>query len=106
MSSTSPYHYLTSRDLNMLQGVLIATGYWCASRQKPRECNVATKLIIKLFQRGIVEPKALSIALVRYMGASVPETAPYALPVHRFAIQGIRPGDAKPAATDTSQPLP
>jgi len=91
MSSTSPGQYLTSSDLNMLQSVLIKTGYWCAVRVKPRECDVATKLIIKLFQRGIVEPEALSNALVRYMGARVPEMKPYSLPVHRFAIQGITP---------------
>lgn len=91
MSSTSPNLYLTSTDLNMLQSVLVKTGYWCELRLKPRECDVATKLIIKLFQRGIVEPEALSDALVRYMGARIPDLKPYSLPVHRLAIQGITP---------------
>ncbi|WEZ83911.1 hypothetical protein P6U16_03930 [Rhizobium sp. 32-5/1] len=91
MSSTSPDLYLTSTDLNLLQSVLIKTGYWCDLSPKPRECDVATKLIIRLFQRGIVEPGALSEALVRYMGARIPDLKPYVLPSHRFAIQGVTP---------------
>ncbi len=89
MSSTSPEQYLTSDDLNMLQSVLIKAGYWCNIHPRPREFDVATKLIIKLFQRGVVEPKPLLEALVRYMGDRVPEMKPYALPTHRFAIQGM-----------------
>ncbi len=89
MSSTSPHQYLTSNDMKMLQIILVATGYWCETLPRPRECSVATKLIIRLYQRGITEPGALADALVRYMGARVPEIKPYALPVHRLAIQGI-----------------
>ena len=89
MSSNINATYLSSDDLNLLQGVLSRAGYTADLLiESPETFNVAAILLIKLFQDGVTEPRDLTIALERHFGRV--RTKPVALPaMPRYAIQGI-----------------
>ncbi|WP_183604854.1 hypothetical protein [Rhizobium fabae] len=90
MSSTSEKPYLTSSDLDMLQGVLDDAGYDAKILiDNERVFNVAAILLIRLFQEGVTSPAMLARALEYHFGKS--KTPPKAVtPVfNRYAIQGL-----------------
>lgn len=90
MSSTSEKSYLTSSDLDMLQGVLDDAGYDAKILiDDERVFNVAAMLLIRLFQEGVTSPAMLSQALEYHFGK--PNTPPKALTpaFNRYAIQGL-----------------
>ncbi|WP_206427899.1 hypothetical protein [Rhizobium sp. CIAT894] len=90
MSSTSKRPYLTSCDLDMLQGVLDAAGYDAKITADGEELfNVAAVLLIRLFQEGVTSPAMLSQALDYYFGKPKKPPKPVTPVCNRYAIQGL-----------------
>ncbi|MBX4897259.1 hypothetical protein [Rhizobium bangladeshense] len=90
MSSTSDKPYLTSSDLDMLQGVLDAAGYKTRIPTRDEEtCNAAAMLLIKLFQEGVNSPAMLLRALEYHFGKPKTQPKPVTPVCNRYAIQGL-----------------
>jgi hypothetical protein len=71
MSSEINTANLESKDLKMLQEVLVSCGYKGKISGNPEgEFGVAARLIIKLFHQGLREPAQLANALSRNFGSS------------------------------------
>lgn len=93
MSSTSDKPYLTSSDLDMLQGVLDAAGYKARIPAGDDEtCNAAATLLIKLFQEGVTSPAMLLRALEYHFGKPKKQPKPVTPVCNRYAIQGLPRG--------------
>ncbi|UVD59092.1 hypothetical protein NE852_06445 [Rhizobium sp. Pop5] len=98
MSSASEKPFLTSSDLDMLQGVLDDAGYNARiPTGDEMGLNAAAMLLIKLYQEGVTSPVMLSKALEYHFGK--PKTVPKPItPVcNRYAIQGLPRKGAPPA---------
>ncbi|MDK4733197.1 MULTISPECIES: hypothetical protein [Rhizobium] len=90
MSSTSDKPYLTSSDLDMLQGVLDAAGYTTKIPVEDEQaCNAAAMLLIKLFQEGVTSPVMLLRALEYHFGKPKKQPKPVTPVCNRYAIQGL-----------------
>ncbi|AJD45791.1 hypothetical protein RGR602_PC01767 (plasmid) [Rhizobium gallicum bv. gallicum R602sp] len=91
MSSETSIRYMTSDDLNLLQGVLKDAGYTDdVLFEQPRPFPIAARLLIGLFQEGTTSPAELTIQLERHFGKPRKEAVTLAVPrFHRFAIQGL-----------------
>ncbi|MBB3447336.1 hypothetical protein [Rhizobium sp. BK379] len=71
MSSEINTANLKSKDVKMLQEVLVSCGYKGKMSANPgREFMVAARLIIRLFHQGLREPVQLANALRRNFGSS------------------------------------
>ncbi|WP_208722732.1 hypothetical protein [Rhizobium vallis] len=90
MSSNSEKPYLTSSDLDMLQGVLDDAGYDAKILiDDERVFNVAAMLLIRLFQEGVTSPVLLSRALEYHFGKPKAPPKPITPVCNRYAIQGL-----------------
>ncbi|MFA1627657.1 hypothetical protein ACDY96_34505 [Rhizobium mongolense] len=91
MSSETSIKYMTSDDLNLLQGVLKDAGYTDdVLFEQPRPFPIAARLLIGLFQEGTTSPAELTIQLERHFGKPKKEAVMLGAPrFHRFAIQGL-----------------
>ncbi|MBX4956833.1 hypothetical protein HJB51_01240 [Rhizobium lentis] len=90
MSSTSDKPYLTSSDLEMLQGVLDAAGYKAKIPANDEEVfNAAAMLLIRLFQEGVTSPAMLLRALEYHFGKPKKQPKPVTPVCNRYAIQGL-----------------
>ncbi len=93
MSSEINTANLNSKDLKMLQEVLVSCGYKGKTSVNPEgEFIVAAKLIIKLFHQGLREPVQLANALRRNFGSRQKgaNVINFSGP-HRDAVQGVTP---------------
>jgi hypothetical protein len=93
MSSEINTANLKSKDLKMLQEVLVSCGYKGKISANPEgEFIVAARLIIKLFHRGLREPVQLANALRRNFGSSQKgaNVINFSGP-HRDAVPGVTP---------------
>jgi hypothetical protein len=90
MSSELPTQNLTDDNMNMLHGVLSDAGYTeDILLPQPRRFNVATQLMIRLFQEGMTDPADLTVQLDQHFGTAKKEAAGYAGQLPRYAIQGL-----------------
>jgi hypothetical protein len=80
---------LKSKDLLMLQGVLDAAGYGPASSvSNPKSYNVAAKLLVGLFHRGMTSEEDLTMELERHFGSIMSPISPPSFERTRASIQG------------------
>ncbi|MBX4908181.1 MULTISPECIES: hypothetical protein [Rhizobium] len=102
MSSTSDKPYLTSSDLDMLQGVLDTAGYKARIPAGDEQtCNAAAMLLIKLFQEGVTSPAMLLRALEYHFGRPKKQQKPVTPVCNRYAIQGL-PRERRPTRPGNS----
>lgn len=92
VSSKLPTKYLTTEELDLLQGILVDAGYTSDLLSgAPRD--VAAKLLVRFFQEGVTDPTELATELERRFGRPGKKAVTFhGTPHHRYAICGLPPG--------------
>jgi hypothetical protein len=89
MSSAKVSGPISSHDLNMLQSLLLDTGFEIEGpADGKRPFNKATRKIIDLFQGGMTDPSKLKREMLFLFGIQKREQ-PSRKPLPRYAIQGL-----------------
>jgi hypothetical protein len=92
MSSEILSGKLTDKDVNTLNKVLLDAGYTGTTLQGSAGMNVAAKLVIRLFHKGVTDPLHYTTELESAFGR--PQVALYAPKgLHRYAIRGLPPAN-------------
>ncbi|QFY61135.1 hypothetical protein FZ934_12375 [Rhizobium grahamii] len=91
MSSEFIIDGIDGKSIEMLHGVLAACGYTSQISSRTLQDTPATKLIIKLFRRGVHDHDQLANALHRNFGTSPRGKLLHFTGMNRLAIQGITP---------------
>jgi hypothetical protein len=99
MSSELFSSELADRDVIQLTKVLLDAGYTGTTLQGSERMNVAAELVIRLLHEGVTDPLHFTTELEDAFGRP-PVPLYVANSLHRYAIQGLPPGN------DQRVPLP